>query len=106
MKVIKKTVCLCIVTITTSSPNPNGVNKIIDPFKKVIGYILLHILKYIPGAQEESSKEVRRKPHSLAFVPDHFKTQEMCNEMDEADPYMSKFVPVHIRTYEMSFNAA
>ena len=48
-------------------------NKMIHFFKKAFGYILLYILKYIPGIQEEFNKDVRRKPRLLAFIPDHLK---------------------------------
>ena len=87
-----------------SSPCLNGINKLIDSYKKVIGYILLYALKYTPvvgpRVQEACNKEVRRKPRSLAFIPDHFKTEEMCNKAVEADPYTLKFVPVHLRAQE------
>ena len=55
----------------------------IDSFKKVARYIIglfvvnvLHrILIYIPGVQEACNKEVRRDPHFLELISDHFKTQ-------------------------------
>ena len=78
---------LYAVTITTSSLDPNGINKMINLFKNVFWYtiegtcaVLLYILKYIPGTQEEFNEEVRREPILLMYVPDHFKTQEMCEE--------------------------
>ena len=78
---------LCAVTITTSSLDPNGINKMINLFKNVFWYtiegtcaVLLYILKYIPGTQEEFNEEVRREPILLMYIPDHFKTQEMCEE--------------------------
>ena len=94
-----------VVTIATSSPDPIGINEMINSFKNVIGYILLYILKYTQATKEACNKEVRRKPRSLAFISDIFKTQEMCNEAVQADPYTLKFVPVHLRTYEMCFKA-
>ena len=45
--------------------------------------VLFYILKYIPGAQEVINEEVRRKPFLLINVPDHLKTQEMCEEAVE-----------------------
>ena len=67
----------------------------IDLFKKVIWYaiegtcaVLLYILKYIPGAQEMINEEVRRKPFLLMGVPDHFRKQEMCEEVAEASPWL------------------
>ena len=68
-KALGKHIINLLLTITTSSPKPKGINKMIDSFKKVIGYIiegacnvLSYILKYIPGTQEACNKEVRRKP--------------------------------------------
>ena len=65
----------------------------IDLFENVFWYtikvpctVLLYILKYIPGAQEEFNEEVRREPILLMYVPDHFKTQEMCEEVVEKNP--------------------
>ena len=79
----------------------------IDSFKKVIGYILLYILKYTPvvgpRVQEACNKEVRRKPHLLAFVADIFKTQELCTEAVEADPCTLKYVPYWYRRHGMCF---
>ena len=69
----------------------------IKSFIKVIGYILLYTLKYTPvvrpNVQEVYNKEVGRKPRFLAFVPDIFKTQKICNEAVEADPYTLWYVP-------------
>ena len=63
--------------------------------------ILLCIGKYIPGVQEACSKDVRRDPRSLEFIPISLMTQEMCSEAFEVDPYMLEFVPVHLRMGEM-----
>ena len=73
----------------------------IDIFKKVFGYILLQILKYVPGIQEVCNKEERRGPHSLESIPDIFKTQEMCNQAVRRKPYTLWCVPVHLRTQKM-----
>ena len=97
---------MCVVTITTTSPDPNGINEMIDSFKKVIGYVLLYTLKYTsvtgPRIQEECNKEIRRKPRLLAFVPDIFKTQKMCDEAVEADPYTPCYVPYQFWVHEIS----
>ena len=94
------------MTITTTSPDPNGINEMIDSFKKVIGYILLYTLKHTSVAgsrvQEECNKEIRRKPRLLVFVPHIFKTQKMCNETVEADPYTLWYVPYQFWMHEMS----
>ena len=63
-------------------PTPNGINKMIKSFEKV----LLCMLKYVPGVQEACNEEVRDDPHSLAFIPDFFKTQGMCNEAVRRKP--------------------
>ena len=61
----------------------------IDSFKKVIGYYALcYIVKYTPVVgrvvQEKFNKEVCRKPRFLAFAPDIFKTQDMCDNVAES----------------------
>ena len=38
---------------------------------------------------------------SLAYVPDYFKTQEMCNEAVKIKLWMLLFVPDHFWTQEM-----
>ena len=67
----------------------------IGSFKQVTGYIIVffvvvhvlgRILKYIPVVQEACNKEVRCDPRLLEFLPDHFKTQEMCIKALEVDP--------------------
>ena len=40
-------------------------------------------------------KVVHRGPSFLEFVPDRFKTQEMCNEIVEENLYAFGFVPDH-----------
>ena len=99
---------LYAVTITTSSLDPNGINKMINLFKNVFWYtiegtcaVLLYILKYIPGTQEEFNEEVRREPILLMYVPDHFKTQEMCEEAVKKKSWLLHHVPPCFRTQEM-----
>ena len=41
------------------------------------------------------------KPCSLAFVPDHFKTQEICNKAVCMEPFLLKYVPDYLKTQEM-----
>ena len=74
----------------------------IDSFKKVIGYYALcYIVKYTPVVervvQEKFNKEVRKKPRFLAFVPNYFKTQKMCERVIEDDPDTLRFVPDHVK---------
>ena len=40
-------------------------------------------------------------PSILFFIPDHLKTQEMCNEADEKNPWGLDDVPDHFKTQEM-----
>ena len=95
MKVIKK-------DHIWTSPNAKGINKMIDLlFKMTSRYILLRMLKYIPWTQGMCNEVVHIEPRTLAFIPDHFKTQKKCNEAVEVDPCTLKFVPVHLRTCEM-----
>ena len=37
----------------------------------------------------------------LVFVPDRFKTQEICNEAVTYNPYTLTFIPDHVKTQEM-----
>ena len=51
--------------------------------------------------QEMCNEVVHMKPLSLAYVPDRFKTQEMCDEAVRNKPCMMFFVPEHFKTREM-----
>ena len=51
--------------------------------------------------QEICDKAVHTEPLSLAYVPDQFKTQEMCNETVRNKLCMLLFVPDHFWTEEM-----
>ena len=55
--------------------------------------------------QEASNKEVRRGPCSLEFIPDNLMTQEMRNEVVEADSYTLNFLPVDFWSYEIFYRA-
>ena len=48
----------------------------IDLFKNAFRYIM----------QEMCNDAVRIEPHSLAFVPDHFKAQGVCNDAVRIKP--------------------
>ena len=58
----------------------------INLFEKTFWYILLHMLKYVPGAQGVYDEAVRKEPRSFAFVPDCFKTEEINNNAVEKHP--------------------
>ena len=62
-------------------------------FERILGDILLDILRYILGLQEKYNKRMRRDPHSLEYIPDDYKRQEMCNKAVETEPCLLKFVP-------------
>ena len=51
--------------------------------------------------QEMCNKAVRINSLSLAYVPDHFKTQGMCNGVVHNKPCMMLFVPDHLIPQEM-----
>ena len=117
-----------VETITTSLSGLVGLKKMIDLFKKVIGYtigekftVLFYILKYISGIQEACNKEactlwyvpcqfwkyemsikaLGKVLNPMRDNPDHLKTQEMCNEAVRREPYTLECVPDHLKTREM-----
>ena len=51
--------------------------------------------------QEICNEAIRTESLSLAYVPDHFITQEMCNEAVLNKLYMLLLVPDHFWTQEM-----
>ena len=79
----------------------------IDLFKNVFWdiiegtfIVLLHMLKYFPGTQEAYKEEVARHNRPLLkiyllpmsrlfFIPDHLKTQEMCNKEVDINSHFS-----------------
>ena len=71
--------------------------------------MLCYIVKYTPVVervvQEKFKKEVRRKPRFLAFVPDIFKTQDMCDNVVCRKPWALKYVPDQYKTQEMRSQA-
>ena len=73
--------------------------------RHIIGFFVVHvlgrILKYIPGEQEACNKKMRRDPRFLAFIPDHFKTQEIYERVTEKYPSLFIYVPDRLKTQEM-----
>ena len=67
-------------------------------FKIIFRDIFLRMVKYIPWTQRMCNEVVHTEPRSLAFITDHFKTQE---RPVEEDLHTLKFIPVHLRTHEM-----
>ena len=61
---------------------------------------IVNILKYVPGFQGVD-EAVSIKPRHLTFVPDHLKTQDMCNEAMKKDAYTLGDVSDHFKTQEM-----
>ena len=39
----------------------------------------MHMLQYISGVQEVYDETVASNPYMLKYIPDHLKTQEMCD---------------------------
>ena len=101
----------------------------IDMFKNEFWYIiegactvLLHMLKYVPGAQEAYDEAVARRyrpllemylipikevlkkvdiePPFLPLVSDHFKTREMCEKAVEKYLRLLKYVPHWFLTHQ------
>ena len=83
---------------------------------------MVNILKYVPGVQgldqrpyslalmpdelktyvwKMYGKSVEDDPRSLAYVPDRFKIQEMCNEAVGRDAYTLDNVPAYIMTQKI-----
>ena len=63
---------------------------------------------YVPDqykTQEMCNEAVHMKPYSLEFVPDHLKTQEMCNEAVRIKPYTLKYISDPFKTQEMCIKA-
>ena len=56
--------------------------------------------------QEVCNEAVQSDPGTLKYVPDHLKTQEMCNEAVQGDPWALKYVSDHLKTQEMCIEAA
>ena len=44
---------------------------------------------------------LKDKPEALKYIPNHFKTQEMCEKVVENEPYSLKFVPDHFKTEKL-----
>ena len=62
------------------------------------------VLRYVPDqykTQEMCNEAVQRVPWVLELVPDQIVTQEMCNEALEKNPWMLKHVPDQFVTQEM-----
>ena len=51
--------------------------------------------------QDICNDAVHMEPHSLAFVPDSLKTEEMCNEAVRREPYTLDYHSDHFKTQKM-----
>ena len=65
-------------------PAPKSINKMINLLLK---NIFLRMVKYITWTQEMCNQVVHIGPRFLTFIPEHFKTQEMCSKAVEEDPH-------------------
>ena len=73
--------------------------------KKYISvYFILHVEIYSmdPGNVQWGGAH---RTYALEFLPEHFKTQEICNEVVKADPYTLQYVPDNLKTHEMFISA-
>ena len=106
-----------LVTITTSSPNPKGINKMSDLFKTMFRCVMLkcvpwnwlvyiepRFLKLIPNdlkTQDMCNGAIEKAPWLLNEVSLHFRTQEMCESAVEKCLHPFRFIPNHLKTQEM-----
>ena len=67
---------------------PKGINKI-NFFDTILRDIFWYTLEYILGFQEKF----------IEYIPNDYKTQEMCNKAVKAGPCLLKFVPACFRAY-------
>ena len=68
----------------------------------IIWWAFTIILKHFPlVAQEGYDGLVRRKPCSLAIIPDHFKTPKLFDKAVEEDLYSLEFVHDHLKIEKM-----
>ena len=61
-------------------------------------------LEYVPDkfkTKEMCNKAVDKDPLNLEYVPDHFIHQEMCAKSVGRDPTILKYIPDHFKTQEM-----
>ena len=63
--------------------------------------VMLHMLKYIPGIQALHNEAADIGAYPLVYVPDKFKTQEMCIKAVKEDPWQLHYVPDQYKTQEM-----
>ena len=98
-------------------PGPKDINKMIGFFKKIFWHIIEGacdvLLKYVPGLQEACDEVVAQlcRPlleihlllptSGLFFIPDHLKTQEMCDKEMDIEPCFLRLVPNRLKTQGM-----
>ena len=69
-------------------------NKVVE---KAPWIIVLYDVPDHLKTQEMCNRVVRTVPNAFHRIPDHFKTQEMCKKAVEKDPRMLKCVPDHFK---------
>ena len=67
-------------------------------------WAFIHVPNHLK-TQEMCEIAVNRNPDALLYVPDHLKTQEMCERAVEQDPWMIEDVPDKYKTQEMCVRA-
>ena len=103
-----------VVTVTTSSPDPNGINKMNDSFKNVFWYIIREMYheKILPGwfaffipnsfkTQKICDEVVLHNPYMLGYISDKHKAQEICKKASEKDPSQLTYVSNQYKTQEI-----
>ena len=92
-------------------------NKMTGLLKNTFRYILLCMVKYVPGAQKAYDEAVayyfrllleRCLPpmsSGLFFIPDNIKTQKMCERAIEDEPRSLALVPNHLKTQGLCIKA-
>ena len=69
-----------------------------------ITYYRLCMMFFVPDCfktEEVCNKAVCMDPYGLEFIPGHLKMQEMCDEALHREPYTLRYVPDHLKTQEM-----
>ena len=80
-----------------------SLNKV-DISQYVKDLLNIWFLRFVPDqfkTQEICNRAVQSDPWVLRYVPDQFKTQEMCNRAMQRDPWMIEHVPDHFITQKM-----
>ena len=67
-----------------------------ESMANLVNTLCKNTFRYI--TQKRYERVVLEYPRFLPFVPDMYKTQEICEIALDKDPYTLKFVPDHLKT--------